>query len=320
LANMSAYANRPLNWNVLTVDAASAGLIERQLQPSRLARSNGGRVVALTMPVTAEMNMSFATFCSLWLIPGWREVLTLPLAEKARALRDPQVRARLFANAQGTPFEHRVNFASYVIGTTAAAENQPLEGRLVADIARERGIDPFAAIVDIVIADNFTTVLWPLPMSDTDADWAVRRDLWSNEDVLLGGSDAGAHLDRMLGSPYPTRFLADSLRGRKLVSLERAVQLMTDIPARLFGLRDRGRLAAGAFADLVVFDPDTVGSEPARRVSDLPGNSLRLTSGSTGIEHVLVNGVEAIAQGQSTGALAGTLLRSGRDTDTVATH
>ncbi|MEO5837572.1 MAG: amidohydrolase family protein [Acidimicrobiales bacterium] len=320
LANMSAYANRPLNWNVLTVDAASAGLIERQLQPSRLARSNGGRVVALTMPVTAEMNMSFGTFCSLWLIPGWREVLTLPLAEKAQALRDPQTRARLFANAQGTPFEHRANFGGYIVGTTVAPQNQPLEGRLVADIARERGVDPFAAIVDIVIADDFTTVLWPLPTSDTDADWAVRRDLWSNEDVLLGGSDAGAHLDRMLGSPYPTRFLADTLRGRKLVSLERAVQLMTDTPARLFGLRDRGRVAAGAFADLVVFDPATVGSDPARRVSDLPGNSLRLTSASTGIEHVLVNGVEAIVQGQSTGALAGTLLRSGRDTDTIATN
>ena len=79
---------------------------------------------------------------------------------------------------------------------------------------------------------------------------------------MLGGSDAGAHLDRMCGAPYTTRFLGDMLRGRKLVSLERAVQLITEAPAELFGLRDRGRIAEGAHADLVVFDPETIGAEP----------------------------------------------------------
>jgi N-acyl-D-aspartate/D-glutamate deacylase len=135
---------------------------------------------------------------------------------------------------------------------------------------------------------------------------------------MLGGSDAGAHLDRMLGSSYPTRFLADTLRGRKLVPLERAVQLITDVPARLLGLRDRGRLAVGRFADIVVLDGESVDSEPARRVYDLPGDSLRLTAGSRGVVRVLVNGQESIVDGQPTGARAGRLLRSGRDTYTVA--
>ncbi len=176
------------------------------------------------------------------------------------------------------------------------------------------------ALIEIVIADDFKTVLWPLPVSDTDEDWAVRARLWARDDVLLGGSDAGAHLDRMLGSSYPTRFLADTLRGRRLVPLERAVQLITDVPARLFGLRDRGRLVEGARADVVVFDPATVDSGPAKRVFDLPGDSLRLTARSIGIHRVLVNGVVTIVDGESTGALAGTVLRSGRDTDTVATR
>ena len=161
--------------------------------------------------------------------------------------------------------------------TPSPPRTSKYEGRLVTDIAQELGVDPADALIDITAADDFKTVLWPLPAADTDDDWAVRRDLWERQDVLLGGSDAGAHLDRMLGSPYPTRFLADTLRGRKLVSLERAVQLMTDVPARLFGLRDRGRLEEGAFADVVVFDPETVDSGPARRVYDLPGDSLRLT-------------------------------------------
>jgi N-acyl-D-aspartate/D-glutamate deacylase len=148
----------------------------------------------------------------------------------------------------------------------------------------------------------------------------MRAELWENPDVLIGGSDAGAHLDRMLGSTYPTRFLADTLRGRRLVSLERCVQLMTKVPADLFGLRDRGQLREGAFADVVVFDPMTVNSRPTRRVFDLPGKCLRLTAESVGVIRVLVNGVEAIRDGVPTGSLSGVLMRSGVQTATVKTH
>ena len=124
----------------------------------------------------------------------------------------------------------------------------------------------------------------------------------------------------MLGSSYPTRFLADTLRGRRLLSVEQAVHLMTAAPARLFGLRDRGQLSPGAFGDVVLVDPETVDSGPATRVHDLPGHSLRLTARSSGIERVFVNGVPTIENGEPTGATAGRVLRSGRDTDTVTTQ
>jgi N-acyl-D-aspartate/D-glutamate deacylase len=142
----------------------------------------------------------------------------------------------------------------------------------------------------------------------------MRRNLWDEPDVLIGGSDAGAHLDRMLGSPYPTRFIADSLRGRQLVSLERAVQLMTDVPARVFGLRDRGRIALGNHADIVVLDPGRVGATPARLSFDLPGDSKRLLADPVGVEHVLVNGRETILNGEPTGDVPGQILRAGRNT------
>jgi N-acyl-D-aspartate/D-glutamate deacylase len=156
--------------------------------------------------------------------------------------------------------------------------------------------------------------------------------VWGDPDILLGGSDAGAHLDRMLGSPYPTRFVADCLRGRGLVSLERAVQLMTDVPARLFGLRDRGRVSPGYFADIVIwrvspgyfadiviFDPDQIGASPARTSFDLPGESKRLLSDAQGIHRVFVNGVPTIVDGTATGDLPGVVLRSGRDTAGTST-
>ncbi len=105
---------------------------------------------------------------------------------------------------------------------------------------------------------------------------------------MLGGSDAGAHLDRMQGANYPTRFIADCLRGRELAAVERAVQMLTQVPAELFGLRDRGVIAEGAHADLVLFDPATIDSELLSMVDDLPGGTSRLYAGSVGIRSVWV--------------------------------
>jgi N-acyl-D-aspartate/D-glutamate deacylase len=137
---------------------------------------------------------------------------------------------------------------------------------------------------------------------------------------MIGGSDAGAHLDRMFGAAYTTRFLGDMLRGRKLLPVEDAVRMLTDTPARLFGLKDRGRIAEGWIADLVVFDPETIASDDAELVHDLPGGTARLTGQSQGIVRVLVNGVETVVDGKATGATPGALIRSGRDTETVPAH
>ncbi len=142
--------------------------------------------------------------------------------------------------------------------------------------------------------------------------------MWSDPRVLIGGSDAGAHLDRMCGAPYPTAFLADCIRGRRLLSAEEAVRLMTSVPADLFGLRHRGRIEEGSVADLVVLDPETVDAGPIQMVADLPGGTSRLVADSTGVRHVFVAGVETVRDGAATGALPGQVLRSGRDTDTVA--
>jgi N-acyl-D-aspartate/D-glutamate deacylase len=268
------------------------------------------------------MNMSFRNHCALFMLPGWIDVLGLPVAERIDQLRQPDVRARLLDRANSPEagvFRRLANFGRYVIGDTYSNQNEGLKGRVVRDIASERGQEPFDALVDIVINDELRTVLWPMPTDNDDETWRLRQQVWQQEDVLLGGSDAGAHLDRMCGAPYPTRFIGDAVRGRKLVSLERAVQMVTDDPACTFGLRDRGRIQAGFHADLVVFDPQTIGSEDATLVRDLPGDAPRLTAGSKGIVRVLVAGVETVRDGTATGATPGTVLRSGRDTATVAT-
>jgi N-acyl-D-aspartate/D-glutamate deacylase len=322
LAEMSAAAKRSLNWNLLTIDSKEPDRIPRQLEASARARELGGRVIALTMPVLVPMNMSLRTFCGLWLIPGWGEVLNRPVPERIEKLKDPEVRAHLIERANSKEagvFRRLGNFGRYVIGDTYSTENDGLKGRTVKEIAEERGQEPFDALVDICINDELRTILWPMP-TDSDPDtWAMRSEAWSQPDIMLGGSDAGAHLDRMAGAPFPTRFIGDMIRGRKLMSLEQAVQMLTGAQADVFGLKNRGYLREGYQADIVVFDPDTIASEDATLVADLPGNAPRLTAGSIGVKRVLVNGVETIRDGTATGAKPGTLLRSGRDTETVPT-
>ena len=320
LGRMSAAANRPMNWNVLSVDSRVPERVPRQVLASDRARELGGRVVALTMPVQVPMNMSFATFCGLWLIPGWQQVLGVSDAERVGRLNDPDTRVRLLELSQAPAagvFRRLADWGEYVIGDTYSAANEGLKGRVVSQIAAERGRSNFGTLLDIVCADHCRTVLWPTPQDDDAESWRMRAELWNDPRAMIGGSDAGAHLDRMCGAPYPTRFLADCLRGRKLVSVERAVQLMTSAPAALFGLRDRGVLRPGAIADIFVFDPTTVDSDGAALVADLPGNSARLTAGSRGVARVFVNGISIIEDGEPTGATPGTVLRSGRDTQTV---
>jgi len=321
--SMSAAARRPLNWNVMTVDSREPGRVPRQLSAADVAAERGGRIVALTLPVQVPMNMSFLNHCGLFLIPGWGEILRLPVPERMARLTEPETQAYLLERA-GSPeagvFRRLADFENYIIGDTYSAANEGLKGRRVGDVAAERGQEAFATLVDVVVADDLATVLWPIPPDGDDASWELRRQVWADDRAMLGGSDAGAHLDRMCGAPFPTRFLGDTLRGRKLVTLERAVQLMTEVPARLFGLRERGVLAVGFHADVTVVDPDTVGSELAQLVHDLPGNSARMTADSIGVVRVLVNGTVTVVDGKATGELPGQVLRSGRHTDTVATR
>ncbi|HEY7105720.1 MAG TPA: amidohydrolase family protein [Acidimicrobiia bacterium] len=321
LSSLSAAADRPLNWNVLTVDAREPDRVPRQLGAGDRARDLGGRLVALTMPVGVPMNMSFLTYCALWLMPGWAEIMARPVPERIAALSDPDTRIWMLERSlspEAGVFRRLADWGDYRLGDVYAPQNQALRGRTVGDIAAERGKSSFGTLLDIVIADELRTVLWPVPRDDDAASWELRRHVWEDDGALLGGSDAGAHLDRMCGAPYTTRFLADCLRGRRLVPLERAVQLITAAPAALFGLRDRGVLRAGAIADVVVFDPETVDADDATLVRDLPGDAPRLTAGSRGVVRVLVNGVTIVEDGVFTGATPGTVLRSGRDTHTVS--
>jgi N-acyl-D-aspartate/D-glutamate deacylase len=319
MACMSAAADRSLNWNLLHVNRLMRDGSMQRLGASDLAAAVGGRVVALTLPMNSTLRVNFESGFVLDSFPGWEDLFTLPLEARARELATRERRARMRAGVEqhDSVLTRRVrDWASLVITQTFAPGVRDVEGLTVGVVAQRHGADPFDCLLDIVLDDGLRTVITIPPVDDDAESWQLRARLWRDERVVIGGSDAGAHLDMIDTFSYPSHLLGPVCRSG-LVDLEHAVKLMTDVPARLYGLRDRGRVAVGHFADLLLFDPDAVGPGTIHLRDDLPGGASRLYSSTVGIARVFVNGTEIVVDGKVTGAMPGRVLRSGIDTDTV---
>ena len=223
----------------------------------------------------------------------------------ASAITDPETREKLRAGAEEAVRRGLGAIAQpellEIADAPAGSGAEALVGRSIADVAAERGADPIDILIDVVLPDRLplTTVFPSLvpSLGRSDEGWRVRASVWRDDRTVLGGSDAGAHADLMCHANYTTMLLGESVRDRQLLTLEEAVHQLTDVPARLYGLRDRGRVAEGWIADLVVFDPARIGSGPTQVREDLPGGGERLYVEAQGIEHVLVNGREIVADG-----------------------
>jgi N-acyl-D-aspartate/D-glutamate deacylase len=319
MGDLSLAAGRPANWNVLAVSSMNpTGWIDQLASSSEVA-ARGGRVVALTLPHSMGVRLSFLTGAVLSGFPGWADVLALPVEERLRALADPAVRARMVAGAvseEAGILRYLADWKRLRIIETFADVNDGLAGRSVGSVAAERGGEPFDVLVDIVIADRLRTGLKPPLPEPTAEDWKLRAQSWLDPRTVVGGSDAGAHLDMMCGAAYSTALLA-SVREHDTVTWEEAIQQLTSVPADFYGLVGRGVLAGGCTADLTLFDPVAVGPDAERTLDDLPGGGSRIYTGAVGVPHVLVNGVQVVADGKLTGSTPGTVLRSGRDTRTV---
>ncbi|HEV8297732.1 MAG TPA: amidohydrolase family protein [Acidimicrobiales bacterium] len=318
MAAMSVAAQRPLNWNVMRVRAATMEHDLGLLEAGTLAAERGGKVVALSMPLPSAGRFSFHSGFVLDGFDGWEKVFALPVPERVRVLRDPETRRALDASAQAsTTMREVADWGQRVIVDTFTDATRHYQGRVVADIAREEGKQPFDALLDIVCADDLRTTFTRVQPDDNAADWAANVAVWRDGRAIIGGSDAGAHLDFTANFHYAPFVLARAVRHHAVLPLEEAVRYFTSVPAALYGLRDRGALTLGAWADVVVFDADTVAPGPIRMRFDLPTGAGRLYGEPTGITNVLVNGREIVHDGEFTDARPGTLLRSGRDTYTA---
>jgi N-acyl-D-aspartate/D-glutamate deacylase len=164
-------------------------------------------------------------------------------------------------------------------------------------------------MVDLALAEDLETRFRVAVVNDDDDQIA---ELLGYPDLLLGLSDAGAHTSQLCDANYATWPLGHWWRDRGTLSLEQSVWRLTGHPASVVGITGRGRIEAGCHADLVAFDPDTVGTGPARRVHDFPAGCDRLVAPSVGIVHTWVGGEAIWADGVAVADVApGRLLRGG---------
>ena len=317
MIQLSNAAERPLNWNVLA--AGSQQLMDNHLSASDRAIAAGADVRALTraQPMTLRINLHAGfVFDSL---EGWAPLFELSVEERLERLKDPAERQKLDTSAKsGGPFTSLANWGNLTVHATILEKNKSFEGRTVDDIARELDKDPFDAMLDLAVEEGLRTSFMPMTGDHDPALWPIRAKLWQDERTVIGGSDAGAHLDMIDTFAFSTAVLAQGVREQQVIGLEDAVHQLTQVPAELLGLKDRGLIREGWYADLVIFDPNTVGASDFYMRQDLPADEPRIYADARGIRDVFVNGVRIIDDGEHTGELPGIALRSGRDTVTPA--
>ncbi|MBI2181170.1 MAG: amidohydrolase family protein [Deltaproteobacteria bacterium] len=234
-------------------------------------------------------------------LPTWKTILFLPLDERIKAFRDPEARRKLRYEAveekKSSRFSRRWDLVYMINAATAA--NKHFETKSVAEIAKIRGQDVIDAFLDLSLEEGLDT---EFQTSSTNGDEEAVAEIIRSPFVLVGQSDAGAHLIYDAGFGYATRLLGYWIREKNIMSLEEGVRKLTFMVASIFGLQDRGLLRPAMAADLVVFDPATIRERAAEMVQDLPGNEKRLIQKAVGIETTIVNGQVLVERGEHTGA------------------
>lgn len=266
--------------------------------------AKGARPQTSPLPLTREVDManpfSFASF------PSWKRVFgDMSKEAHKKVYADPAFRNQFREDLRNpTGFSNWGRIGVYKVNNPAL---KPLEGKSVAQIAQEQGKDGVDAFLDLVLADDLKCEL-------TMASWNTRedrmRELLNNKSILMALGDGGAHVDMLCDAGYPTYLLGTWVREKQAITLEEGVRKLTSDPADLFGLKDRGRLAKGAPADVAIFDPGRIGStNHGERRYDLPGGAKRIVMPSKGVEYTVVNGAVTWEQGKLTEAKAGKVLR-----------
>jgi len=309
LRDLAVETGRPITW----------GLFSRREEPDlwrtylallEETAARGGRMFAQVHSRALAVVLSFKTTLPFDRLPVWRELRALPLEQQTQRLRDPELRRRLVEAArerdERRPIGAEARPASYEwIFVMDTAEGPH---RSVATVARERGIDPVEAIIDLALEKDLDRFFLQ-PIANENQEHAL--ELIKHPRTVVTFSDSGAHVSQIMDASLQTHLLSHWVRAKQAIALEQAVRMLSFEPATHWGFSDRGLIREGMAADLLVFDPETIAPEMPEVVRDLPAGARRLTQRAHGIAATVVNGEVVLRDGKPTGALPGQLLRSG---------
>ena len=309
---MSEISGRPVIYNQILYNPKSPDAWRQHLGIVEESVRAGHRVYPVTDPRLIGTRYTLRNSQAFDRFPTWRELMLGTTDEvKKRGFRDPALRQRLRLEAEegrGLDGAQPVQWDTILVSRPALARNQGLRGRSVAAIAVERGAHPLDAFLDLALEEDLETSFASGVRRGRDEATSA---LLQSPYVLIGLSDAGAHVEFQAGYGYGTTVLAHWVRERQVLSLEEAIRKLTFMQACFFGIADRGLLAPGFAADIVVFDPETVDAEEPEEIDDLPAGRTRMGLEARGFDYTIVNGQVLIDHGQHTGSYPGRVVRGG---------
>ncbi len=264
--------------------ALADGRHQPQLDLHEQAVASGAQVWPQVTPRPLTMQFTMESPFSLNVGKVFAELMDGDRDARIAAYRDPAWRARAAADLAQATMKPRWETCE-----VSESERFPeLEGRRVDELARERGCDPLDVICELAVEEDLAT-RFRIYIANDEPDSV--RNLLTHDQVVLGLSDAGAHVGQLCDAPLPTDLLGTWVRDRGIMPVEAAVRKLTGESADIFGFERRGYLREGHWADVCVFDPATVAPGPTKRLRDFPAGGERLTAEEpSGVRHVLVNG------------------------------
>jgi N-acyl-D-amino-acid deacylase len=307
LRDLAVETGRPVTWGIFSrLDAPD--LWRRYLDLLDETAAAGGRMFAQVHSRGLNVLLSFKTQLPFDNLPAWKPLRALPLAEQRERLRDPATRRRLIEGAHEQPDRKALGTEARPFPYEWIFVYDSVEGphRTVAEIARERGVDPAEAMIDLALEKDLER-FFVHPVANEEQDNVL--EMMRHPRAVVTFSDSGAHVSQIIDSSLQTHLLSHWVRERQAFTLEQAVRMLTLVPASHWGFGDRGLVREGFVADLLVFDPDTISPEMPEVANDLPAGARRLVQRARGVAATVVGGEVVLRDGKHTGALPGRLLR-----------
>lgn len=270
----------------------------------------GGRMFAQVHTRALNTLLSFESHTPFDKWELWSEIRALPLAEQQARLQDAALKNKLveIANRDYTGprvvgAEARPPHWDYVYPMLDMQYDQPSMGEL----ARQKGVNPVELMIDMALEADMK-MFFRQPIANENQDDVL--EMMKHPRSVVTFSDSGAHVAQIMDSSLQTHLLSHWVREKQALPLEEAIRQITYNTATMWGLHDRGLLRTGMAADVVIFDPDTIGARMPEIVHDLPAGAKRLKQTADGILHTLVNGEVVLSNNEYSGATPGQLLRS----------
>jgi N-acyl-D-amino-acid deacylase len=312
-AKLNKLTGATVSWTALLAGIAlNQGMSAHdQLERSSALIKEGYNVVPQVSPRALSFEYQLKAPFVLESMRMFKPVSEADFEGKKKIYRDADFRRRLWEKLdKGVPATFRNSFLATVVSEVKSKPE--LNERRIADIAAESGRTPVEVLFDLGLETELEA-RFRAPVANHDEDEV--EELLRSPDTVIGLSDAGAHASQLCDACATTYMLRRWVREKKVLGLERAVQMLTSRPAEVFGITDRGKLQAGLAADVVIFNPDVVSDGPLKRVYDFPSGADRLISEASGIDAVVVNGQLLRQHNEdvldANGDLPGRLLRNG---------